>query len=204
MPKYRTINCHAGKLPFYRGRNILNWALINDEKEYGITAHYLDEGIDTGDIIVQKLYEITDLDNYSSLLTRSYSYCADVLCEAILQIENGTVHTVKQNSIDPVGFYCGMRQSGDEILDWNQTSRQIFNFIRAISSPGPMARSEINGNEIKINKARMIDGAHHYVGICGQVVGISTDGFIVKTKDTTLEILEYDYSKKIRIGDRLK
>jgi len=51
LPSMKTINCHAGKLPFYRGRNILNWVLINDEKEFGITVHYVDEGIDTGDII---------------------------------------------------------------------------------------------------------------------------------------------------------
>ena len=51
VPKFGVINCHAGKLPFYRGRNILNWALINDEKDFGITVHFVDEGIDTGDII---------------------------------------------------------------------------------------------------------------------------------------------------------
>ncbi|MDB9950654.1 formyltransferase family protein [Candidatus Thioglobus sp.] len=50
MPKYKIINCHAGKLPFYRGRNILNWVIINDEKEFGITVHYVDNEIDTGDI----------------------------------------------------------------------------------------------------------------------------------------------------------
>ena len=54
LPNLKTINCHAGKLPFYRGRNILNWALINDESEFGITVHYMAEGIDTGDIILQK------------------------------------------------------------------------------------------------------------------------------------------------------
>ena len=55
MPRHKIINCHAGKLPFYRGRNVLNWVLINDEKEFGITVHYIDEGIDTGDIILQNL-----------------------------------------------------------------------------------------------------------------------------------------------------
>ena len=50
IPPLSVINCHAGKLPYYRGRNILNWALINDEKEFGITVHYIDDGIDTGDI----------------------------------------------------------------------------------------------------------------------------------------------------------
>ena len=67
------INCHAGKLPFYRGRNILNWALINDEKEFGITVHFVDEGIDTGDIILQKTYPITEKDSYKPLLDISYS-----------------------------------------------------------------------------------------------------------------------------------
>ena len=51
LPHLKTINCHAGKLPFYRGRNVLNRVLINDENEFGITIHYIDEGIDTGDIV---------------------------------------------------------------------------------------------------------------------------------------------------------
>ena len=52
------INCHAGRLPFYRGRNVLNWVLINDEKSFGVTVHYVDHGIDTGDLILQRSYKI--------------------------------------------------------------------------------------------------------------------------------------------------
>src|SRR5436190_6827675 len=70
MPTLGTINCHAGKLPFYRGRNILNWVLINDEKEFGITVHYIDNTIDTGDIILQRVFGISDEDDYNSLLRR--------------------------------------------------------------------------------------------------------------------------------------
>ena len=76
LPLLKTINCHAGKLPFYRGRNILNWVLINDEKEFGVTVHYMDEGIDTGDIIMQDSFSISGLDDYSTLLLRSYEACA--------------------------------------------------------------------------------------------------------------------------------
>ena len=79
FPPLKTINCHAGKLPFYRGRNILNWVLINDEKEFGITVHYVDEGIDTGDIILQRTYPISDEDTYDTLLKISYSECANTL-----------------------------------------------------------------------------------------------------------------------------
>lgn len=204
LPKYKTINCHAGRLPFYRGRNILNWALINDEKEFGITVHYVDEGIDTGDIILQEVYPITDEDNYGTLLEQAYIGCADVLYRAIKIIQSGEVKRIRQRDIDPIGMYCGGRQEGDEIIDWKQTSREIFNFIRALSVPGPQATSWVNGEKISINKSRMVAGAHIYKNTAGQVIGKTEDGFLVKTGDTMLEVVEYTFNGKIKIGDRLK
>lgn len=203
LPRYKTINCHAGKLPFYRGRNILNWALINDEREFGITVHYIDSGIDTGDIILQETYPITDQDDYATLLERAYDGCADVLYRAVKMIQSNEVNTVKQADIDPIGMYCGMRREGDEILDWNQGSRDIFNFIRALCTPGPQAVSWINGIKISINKSRMVKGAHPYKNIPGQIIGKTADGFLVKTGDTMLEITEYTYSGNVRVGDCL-
>lgn len=202
-PPLKTINCHAGKLPFYRGRNILNWALINDEKEFGITVHYVDEGIDTGDIILQRTYPITDEDDYSTLLNTAYTGCADVLYEAIKEIQSGTVRSIRQDTIDPVGMYCGMRGRGDEIINWNTGSREIFNFVRAICSPGPMATSMLNGKEIKINRVREVGGAHRYINTPGQILGKTEHGFYVKTKDTFIEVTEYMYDGRIRTGDRM-
>lgn len=204
MPPMKTINCHAGKLPFYRGRNILNWVLINDEKEFGITVHYMDEGIDTGDIILQRLYPITDKDNYQTLLETAHKECADILYDAIKLMQQGNIRTIRQDSIDPVGFYCGIRTEGDEILKWNQDSRSVFNFVRAVCRPGPQALSYIDGSAIRINKVEMVPGARHYKNTVGQVVGKSKDGFYVKTKDTIVKVVEYSYDKNIRIGDRLK
>lgn len=204
LPRLKTINCHAGKLPFYRGRNILNWALINDEREFGITAHYIDEGIDTGDIIVQKTYLITDTDNYKTLLKKAHRECANVLYEAIINIKNGNVKRIKQETIHPLGFYCGMRKEGDELINWTETSREIFNFIRAICEPGPKAKSFINGREIKINKANLINGASLYKNIPGQVIGKAKGRLIIKTGDSSLEVEEYEYPGVIKIGDKLK
>lgn len=204
LPRYKTINCHAGKLPFYRGRNILNWALINDEREFGITVHYVDAGIDTGDIILQKTYPITDEDDYGTLLERAYTGCADVLYQAIKMLQAGSVTAIRQKDIDPVGMYCGMRREGDEILDWSQSSREIFNFVRAVCVPGPQATSWIDGRKISINKARMVEGAHKYKNIPGQVIGKTPGGFLVKTGDTVIEVTEYTYSGKIKVGDRLE
>lgn len=200
----KIINCHAGKLPFYRGRNILNWALINDEKEFGITVHYVDEGIDTGDIIVQHTYPITDDDDYRTLLEKAHVECAKVLYEAIELIKQGKAVGIQQTKIDPIGMYCGMRRIGDEVLDWNQNSREVFNFVRAICNPGPCARTILNDKEMKICKVRLIEGARAYKNTVGQILGKTKNGFYVKTKDTFVEVVEYEYDGKIIVGDRFE
>jgi len=204
LAKYKPINCHAGKLPFYRGRNILNWALINDEKEFGITVHFVDEGIDTGDIILQKSFQITDQDTYETLLKKSYMECANILYEVILMFKNENVKTYKQNKIHPLGSYYRQRKKGDEILNWNQTSREVFNFVRAICRPGPIARAFINSKEMKINKVELIDNATNYKSIIGAVIGKTTASFAVKTKDSFIKVTEFEFDGKIKIGDRLE
>jgi methionyl-tRNA formyltransferase len=201
---FKTINCHAGKLPFYRGRNVLNWVLINGETDFGITVHYVDEGIDTGDIILQKVYPVRDEDDYSTLLSVAKDECATLLYDALVLLKSGNKTVIKQESIDPFGMYCVQRKIGDEIINWNQSSRDIFNFIRAISPPGPSARSILKGHEIKIHRAKMIDNAHIYKLIPGAVVGKSDNSIMVKTLDSVIELCEYEYSKSIRIGDRFK
>ena len=150
------------------------------------------------------MYPITDEDDYGTLLSKAYVKCADVLYDAIKMIQNNSVRPIKQIDIDPVGMYCGMRQIGDEIIDWNQTSREIFNFIRALAPPGPGAVSWIKGEKIVIYRAKMVGGAPKYKNIEGQVLGKTRNGFFIKTKDTIIEIIDYKYSGRIKIGDRLK
>jgi methionyl-tRNA formyltransferase len=204
LPTLKTINCHAGKLPFYRGRNILNWALINDEKEFGITVHYVDEGIDTGDIILQRCYSISDEDNYATLLERAYEGCATNLYEAIKIVQDGNVKVIVQKDINQLGTYCTARKEGDERLDWNQKSRDIFNFVRAICRPGPIARTYLGDVEIKINKIQYLTNAITYKGVVGSVVGVDSDGFFVKTLDSLIKVTEWIGYSKPRIGDRFK
>jgi len=201
-PIMKTVNCHAGALPFYRGRNILNWALINDEDSFGITVHYVDAGIDTGDIILQRHFAITDNDDYASLLDRAHTGCAEVLYDALKMLQGCEIEPIRQESIDPVGFYCVQRKEGDEAINWHWSSRRIYNFIRAICRPGPMARSSINGREVKINRARMVEGAATYTGINGSILGVEEDGFLVKTDDSFIKIIEWEYEGRIRMGDR--
>ena len=204
LAKYKTINCHAGKLPFYRGRNVLNWVLINDEKKFGVTVHFVDEGIDTGDIILQKSFQITDQDNYKTLLKKAYIECANILYKAVLMFKKGNVKAYKQNKVHRVGFYCCERKEGDEILNWNQTSREVFSFVRAICRPGPCARTFINKKEMKINKVELVDNAPNFKSIVGSVINKSPTNFTVKTKDSFVKITEFEFDGKIKIGDRFE
>lgn len=195
------VNCHAGKLPFYRGRNVLNWVLINDENEFGITVHFVDEGIDTGDIILQKSYPISDQDNYASLLKVAYLECSNILYEALVHIAENKYQRIPQKTVHPIGFHCGIRGEGDEIIKWNNTSRSIFNFIRAISKPGPVARTYNKNKLIKINNSRYIKEASIYIGNSGQVLTKTESGFLIKTKDSFIEI--FDIEGKLKVGDKL-
>jgi len=188
------INCHAGELPLYRGRNILNWALINDAKQFGVTVHYIDEGIDTGDIIEQVVEPITDEDTYSTLLKRAIVLCADVLYTAVCKLYDGKAERKIQSEIHPVGFYCGRRGVGDEWIDWKWTSRRIFNFIRGISTPGPNAQTNLGDILVTINRASEMPNAPEYIGTPGEVVGIADGKMIIKTGDTVLLVDDYRFT----------
>lgn len=203
LPWLNTINCHAGKLPFYRGRNILNWALINGEEEFGITVHFVDEGIDTGDIILQRCFPIQQDDNYATLLEKAFKECAVILYDAIKQIQAGTNERIVQTQIHPVGFYCGKRGEGDEIINWNQSSKNLYNFIRSICKPGPMATTFKGEYVVKINKCKMIPDAPSYINTPGQILSKTTDGFLVKTLDSFVEIQDIYSEIKLRVGDKL-
>lgn len=179
-PPLGFINCHAGALPKYRGRNVLNWAIINDEPEFGVTVHYIDEGIDTGDIIAQTFSAITDKDDYASVSERATYLCASLLCSVIKDFSKGNVRSVKQGL---GGFYCTKRVDGDEVINWNWSSRRIFNFVRAITHPGPCAITTLNGVKVSIKKCEIPASNPSYIGIPGQVVGVTESDLSIKTGD---------------------
>lgn len=201
-PRLKTINCHAGKLPFYRGRNVLNWALINDEREFGITVHYVDNGIDTGDIILQQTFPIYEDDDYSTLLSTAFKNCPIILYHAIKLIQTDNVNVLKQTDIDPLGFYCIARETGDELINWNQNSRVIFNFIRAICSPGPGGSTFLKSKEVNIQKVIYFSNSRSFIGIPGTVIKIESDAFLVKTLDSFIKVVKWSGYDNPKIGDR--
>ena len=198
------VNCHAGKLPFYRGRNVLNWAIINGESEFGITAHFVDEGIDTGDIIEQVSIPIEEFDNYATVLQKAYATCPLVLYSAVKKVQTGNLLLIKQSEIHNFGSYCIQRKKGDERLNWNQSSRDIYNFVRAISQPGPEARTYLGQQEVKIAVMRFFPEATNYMGIPGSVISRNEYSFCVKTLDSFVQVLKWSGCSIPKIGERFQ
>ena len=172
----------------------MNWVLINDEKYFGITAHYIDEGIDTGDIILQKKFPINDKDNYQSLLSVAYFNCPKILINALNLIKDSKVNRIPQKNIDLKGSYCRKRVIGDELISWSWTSRKIFNFIRSISYPGPHARSIVKNKEILIKKSELTTYKDYSEKTPGTILSLDNTGILVKTIDSTLKITEYTFN----------
>lgn len=191
VPPRGTLNCHAGALPFYRGRNPLTWAIINGETEFGVTVHWVDTDIDTGDIVVQVMSPIGPQDDYASLLVRAHGLCADALVGAVDQVHSGRDRRIKQSDIDPVGLYCCRRRPGDEEIRWEWPSIQVTNFVRALVPPGPGARTSYNGREFAVLKAQPVDGARSYAGTPGEVVGRTEDAILVKTGDSLIHVYKW-------------
>jgi len=132
------VSFHAGKLPFYRGRNVINWAIINGEKEIGLTAHFVDEGIDTGDIILQTTIPIGWTDTYGDVLSRVVEYFPSFVTQTVERLATGDYIREPQDIAG--GTYFAGRETGDEWLDWKDTSFNLHNKIRAISRPGSATR----------------------------------------------------------------
>jgi methionyl-tRNA formyltransferase len=183
------VNFHAGKLPFYRGRNVINWALVNGETEIGVTAHFMDEGIDTGDIVLQKTLPIGWTDTYGDVLARVVGAFPDLVSDTVAAIGGGTAIRRPQSHL--AGTYFGGREPGDEWLDWADTSRNLHNKVRAISRPGPGARTRLSGRTVLVWRAFWDSSWPSYLATPGQVVGRKMEeGVLVKTGDSTLLVTE--------------
>ncbi|SHJ70821.1 methionyl-tRNA formyltransferase [Pseudozobellia thermophila] len=146
MPEYGTFNLHASLLPDYRGAAPINWAIINGETETGVTTFFIDEKIDTGEIILQQKTSISPEDNAGSLHDKLMVLGADLVVKTVREIEAGTIQTQKQVSDRPLKEAFKIHKDTCKI-DWSQPIETIHNHIRGLS-PYPGAWSHlINGTK---------------------------------------------------------
>lgn len=193
LPSLGTVNVHAGALPRYRGRNVINWAILNGEREVGLTVHLVDEGIDSGDILVQRMLPVGWTEGYGHVLSRVVAAVPDITAEAVAQLVAGQAVRVPQ---DPAAaFYVGAREDGDEWIDWSASSERLHNLVRAITRPAPGARTLLGATPVIVWRAHYDPAWPAYLATPGQVVGRRDDGVVVKTGDSTLLVHE------VQVGD---
>lgn len=149
---YGCINLHSSLLPKYRGASPIQWALLNGEETTGVTTMRMDEGWDTGDMLLSRVVRIREEDNFASLHDRLADVGAGLLVETLDQLAAGGITPTPQNHVDAT--YARKLTDEDLIIEWSRSSRELFNQIRALD-PWPGARATLNGEKIKIWSARV-------------------------------------------------
>lgn len=153
-PKYGCVNVHASLLPKYRGSAPIQWAVINGETETGVTIMLMDEGIDTGDIILVRRTEIGINETSEELFDRLSVIGAKALTEIIELFPDGNVNHVSQPDGD--FGYAPMIDKSICAIDWNKSAFEVHNLIRGLQS-WPVASTVINGKTVKIHKSVLSD-----------------------------------------------
>jgi methionyl-tRNA formyltransferase len=144
LPKLGTFNLHASLLPDYRGAAPINWAIINGETETGVTTFFIDDKIDTGEIILQEKVEISPEDNASSLHDKLMTTGSHLVLKTVDLITNNQVKTKAQPKIDLPKKAPKLNKDNTKI-NWSAGGEQIHNLIRGLSMyPGAWTELQIN------------------------------------------------------------
>lgn len=184
-PKLGCINVHASLLPKLRGGAPIHKALIEGYDKTGVTIMYMDEKMDTGDMISKVEIPILDSDDLESLQGKLSNAGTKLLLDTLPSIIDGTNSREKQNEEDATFAYNIKRE--EEHIDFNKSSREVFNLIRGLC-PEPSANALLDNNEIKIYTCKIIN--NKYDGDSGKIVEITKEGIVVKTNDGAVVLKE--------------
>ena len=182
-PKYGCINVHASLLPKYRGSAPIQYAILKGEKESGVTTMLMDNGLDTGDMLVKKTVTITDDDTGGSLHDKLMETGYEALNETIENIEN--IVPEKQN--DELMTYAPPIKKEETIIDFSDNVKNIINKIRGFY-PFPGTGFTLNGNFYKIHKAVISSDEDN--GCYGEVKEFNKNGLFIRAKGGIIQITE--------------
>lgn len=185
IPAYGTFNLHASLLPQYRGAAPINWAIINGEKETGVTTFFIEHQIDTGHVIFSDREPIHDEDTAGDLHDRLAMRGAKLVLKTVQAIESGDPPTTPQPESGELRKAPKIFRETCQI-NWNQSTNQVINFIRGLS-PYPGAWTVLNGKTYKILRASAFSSKEE-----GQIAAYKQSGksLLVKTADGWVSVLE--------------
>ena len=189
MPKYGCVNIHGSLLPKYRGAAPIQWAVLDGEKETGITTILMDEGIDTGDILLKKTIKIEADETSGSLFDKLMALGAKTILETLDELEKGNLTPTKQGE-SPTA-YAKMLTKAMGLIDFTRSAKELDCFVRGMD-PWPSAYTLLAGKTLKLWKVRAVEGGK--------------EGFTIACGEGAIEVLEVQLEGKKRMsaGDFLK
>lgn len=199
IPKYGCINIHGSLLPKYRGAAPIQWAVLDGEKETGITSMLMDKGLDTGDMLIKKVIEIDKDETSGSLFDKMMALGAETLLETLDKLEKGEITPEKQGE-SPTAYAKMLTKTMGQI-DFNKTADELDCFIRGMN-PWPSAYTMLGGKTLKIWKAKPVV----LRGKAGSVLKVNKESFVIGCGKNSIEVLEVQLEgkKRMAVGEFLK
>jgi methionyl-tRNA formyltransferase len=184
VPKIAPLNVHASLLPRWRGAAPIHRAVIAGDQESGITIMYMDEGMDTGDLIMQGRVPIGPKDTCGQLHNKLAQTGAQLIVDAIQGILAGSTLRVKQKETEAIA--APPLSSQEEEINWCNTTETIHNLVRGMA-PWPGAYTYLGDKRLKVREGVPVKGQGQ---VCGQVIATGKEGILVATKDGAYRITQ--------------
>lgn len=202
IPKYGCINIHGSILPAYRGPAPIHRAVINGDKKTGVTIMYMNEGLDTGDIIKTVETDILEEDNTGTVYDRLKNIGADALISTLNDIENGIIVREKQD--DEKATYAPLIEKEKCVIDFNKNANEIKNFVRGLL-PFPKAYTYLEDVLYKITDVTILDEMNKNE-VCGTITDVTKDKIVVAVLDKKIIInkIQKEGSKELLVSEFLK
>lgn len=194
MTPYGCVNVHASLLPKYRGAAPIQWAIIDGEEVTGVTTMQMDEGLDTGDMLLKTEIPIEAKETGGSLFDKLAAAGAELCVETLIALQEKTVTPVPQGNTTTSYAKMMDKQLGN--IDWNQSAVAIERLIRGLT-PWPSAYTNWNGKVMKIWDAEVAEGTT--AEVAGTIVKVEKEAFYVQTGEGLLKICELQIPGKKRM-----
>lgn len=197
MPKYGCVNIHASLLPKYRGAAPINWAIINGEKETGVTIMQMNEGVDTGDMLSHVVVPIAPKETAESLFDKLAKAGAKLIVETLPKLEAGEIIPVPQD--ESQSSHVKMMNKSLGKIDWNQDAVVIERLVRGLNS-WPSAYTYYQRKSVKLWDCDVVEAAAKAVP--GTIIAVAKDSFDVATGNGALRVLELQLEGKKRMDTK--
>lgn len=191
FPKYGCVNVHTSLLPKYRGAAPIQWCIIKGEKVSGITTMLMDEGVDTGDILLCEKVQISEDMTAGELHDIYCKIGSNLLLKTLDGLEKGTIVPKKQD--DGQCCYAPMLDNENTKINWNMSAKDIINLVRGLN-PFPTAYTFLDGKKLKVYRCKAGGGT----GSPGEVI-CSKDKLVVGCADGSVEITELQLEGKCKM-----